>query len=310
MPLTERQLAVRRTGITATDIRAIVGLDPYGRTPHDVYLDKLGRSQRSNSEPEYLELGQDIEPVVVKHLARRRNLYVVNVLPDHMTRVHPKFPTHIATPDAFLAALPEVPGHFEGANSIGQVKVVGGFMAEDWGKSEEGTIPDWCLVQCMWELHVCELETEHVGALIWPQVRSYTVGRDEDLIGSLIEEADRFMLDHVLAKKPPAPDGSEGASRMVRGLFPKPKGPRFKASAQVEELARAYFDSERDAKHANKVHTEAKQMIALACGEAEGIDGDGWRLNYAWREAVDVKPEPYTRAAYRHWDLRAKGGKR
>ena len=44
MGLTEEQLAIRRTGITATDAAKILGLSPYG-CGEDVRLDKMGAGE-------------------------------------------------------------------------------------------------------------------------------------------------------------------------------------------------------------------------------------------------------------------------
>jgi predicted phage-related endonuclease len=298
MGLTLKQLATRRTGVSATDVRAIVGLDPYGKSAHDVWASKCLDADEQE-ESERFELADAIELILVKRLAKARGLTVIRKARSDMTVVHRERPTRLATPDAFFL-------HDDGGplDSIGEVKVVSPFQAEGWGKSET-TIPDWCVVQVAWQMHVVEVPRVHVGALIWPGVRTYTVERDLELEGLLVEEADRFWQDHVLAKKPPPVDGTEGSRRMLARLFPKSNGARFKASPQVEELARDYFDTKKDLTHAEQLHEQAKQLLILAAGETDGIDGDGWRLHHKLRNAYDATPSPYHVEAKRHFDMRA-----
>lgn len=310
MSLTAKQLAIRMTGTTATDARALVGLDPYGRTRHDVWLEKCGLS-KARSEAEWLSLGTEIEPVVIRRLAARRHFETLAIKPDDMTIVHPKLKTHIATPDAFFISedAPKRARKAKDAENIGQVKVVGPFHAEGWGKSESEEVPDWLRVQTQWEMHVTGHHEEHVGALIWPSLRFYTVASDPELEGLLVEECDRFWVDFVLAKKAPTVDGSEGSSRMLKQLFAIESGPIVKASGEAESLARQYFETKRARELAEQEHETAKQLLQLACGGFAGIDGDGWRLRYCTRKERHVTPEPYTVPSCRHWDIRAVKGK-
>lgn len=307
MALTKAQRKVRATGITATDMRAITGLDPYGRGKHDVYIAKvLGEETWEPNEAQ--ELGLAIEPIVVKRVAAARGLRVLRIAPSQMTRVHPSRLSHIATPDAFFVANDSVvpDGHPEHADATGQVKVVSPFHAEGWGKSET-EIPDWCRVQVAWEQHVTEIGVSHVGALIWPAIRTYTIARDLELEGELVEEADRFMVDHVLAKKPPPVDGSEGSARLLKRLHPRSNGATVKASPSAEEHARMYFQTKRELEHAQQMHEMAKQFLQEACADFEELRGDGWRLRLAWREGYQVTPKPYEVPGARRFDMREVG---
>lgn len=293
--LTAAQQAIRRSGITATDVRVLSGLDPHGRTAHDIYASKvLGVDNYETTEEK--ELGDELEPIVIRRLASKKGLRLVPREPDAMTIRHPTIAHHVATPDAFFS------------DSIGQVKVVGLHNAHLWGEDEADGIPDYVLAQCAWEMHVSGSDVEHVGALTGTHVLTFTIVRSrdgiDDLIGALVDEADRFWTDHVLARVPPPIDGSDGSKRLIAARWPRHREGMIKASADVELSARRYFEAKRRRDEAADAVELASQNLKALTGDAEGIDGDGWRLMLRWRGPTSYTVE---KEGYRHFDLRAKG---
>lgn len=299
MPLTQEQMEIRKTGVTATDAVVLSGLAPFSdASPHRVWCEKVGLHVEPLSG-ERLELGHELEPIILRRLAMKRSL----TLHPGGTIRSTACAHHLATPDA--VHFPNGTDH--DAEAVAEAKAVGLRYADSWGAEGE-EIPDHVLAQVQWQMHVLGLEQGYVGALIGTEVRTYPVRLDRDLVGALVEVADRFWTDHVLTKRPPAIDGSGGATEMLRALFPRQKGPMLRAAASVEDAARQYFTLKREAETAEGRFEAAKQALILACGEAEGIIGDGWRLKYAWRDAVEVSPKPYVRPGGRHFDMRATNG--
>jgi predicted phage-related endonuclease len=302
--LTRAQLAFRRTGITATDVVVLAGLPYHGRTVHDVWREKvLGDTKLA--ETEAMSLGNELEPIVLRRAAAKRDLVIVPVAASKMTRAHPTKPTHLATPDAFVARRRRAP-----AEAILQGKVVGFDAARAWGPANDNDdgIPEEVLVQCAWELHVTGLPVDHVGALVGTEVRTYEVRADApaivELIGELEELADAFMRDHVTPRKPPELDGSDGAERMLRALFPKPRGIRRKAGPKTEALAAKYFAAKTALAANERELAELEQHMMLLCSDGEAIVGDGWRLEFKWREPYEVRAKAYTVKGHRHFDMR------
>jgi predicted phage-related endonuclease len=207
--------------------------------------------------------------------------------------------THLATPDAL-----HLPNGTPQA--VAEVKAVGFGFASTWG-DDDTEVPDHVFAQVQWQMHVCALELAYVGALIGTEVRTYVVPLDLDTVGALVETADQFWTDHVKTGKPPTIDGSEGAGRMLRGLFPRQRGPTVKASQDAETAARHYFGAKADVDEATARVEESRQLLMVACGEAEGLVGDGWRLLWKHVDAREVTPKPYTLPASRRFDLRKMG---
>lgn len=298
MSLTQRQLEIRRTGITASDIRVLVGEDPYGRTLHDVWRAKvLGETEPA--ETEYRRLGNELEPIALRIGAAKRNYHILRRDPETLTVRHRERSAHIATPDAFLAE-----SAFHEPSALGEAKVVGFHNGRDWGDEQEEEIPDWCLVQATWQAYVTAIPVVVVMALVGTEVRTYTIRRNENLVGVLVEQADKFLRDYVTPKRAPAVDGSPGSRRMLRALFPSGGGPVVRATDETELLARQFLEAKREFVHDETKLETLRQLLITACGDASGIVGEGWRLKHELRPQREVTPKPYTVQAYRHFDLR------
>jgi predicted phage-related endonuclease len=301
MSLTEAQLAKRRTGVTATDLCALLGVDAYGRTAHDVFLDKMGLPSKFE-ETEAMDLGNALEPLIIPRLAAKVGLCAQRRDPESLTIAHPKHPTHIATPDAFLAS-----HAFTDPEAIGQVKVVGFQQARRWGDHPRDPVPDGVLVQCSWELHVSGMTLDWVGALLGTEVRVYPIRLEDvaDLIGEAIPVADRFWRDHVVTRKPPKLDGSAGSERMIRALYPtSDPGSVKKADERAEAFAARCFRARKVIAEAKEEEAKARQALLALAGSCETMRGDGWRLRCKTVDGYTVKARAYEVPAGRRFDLR------
>jgi predicted phage-related endonuclease len=305
--LSAAQLAMRRTGITATDVVILAsGSDHYGRTVHDVYREKVYGPSNDVAPTEAMRLGDELEPLVLRSTEAKRGLRITGA---GKTIRHAKVKHHLATPDAFARL--DVPRSPPG---LIQAKVVGFHQARAWGEDGTGvdSIPETVFVQVAWELYVSGRRIEYVGALIGTEVRTYVVDADspgvgvDELVEGLRDLVDRFWTDHVKPRRAPDVDGSEGAERMLRAMWPRPKRPAMLAPAAAETLAAKYFRARQIEAKAAAARKVAQQELEALVGPHEGMTGDGWRLTWKHRDAV---PIPATvRRAYRHFDLRAKKG--
>lgn len=302
MPLSPEQIAARRTGLTATDMVILSGVAPFfERTAHDVFAEKIGLDVPP-LKGERFELGHELEPIVIRRTAAKRGLTPV---PGDTMR-HPRTPIFLATPDAF-----HVPDGARRAEAVIEAKAVGLGGASSWGPDESEEIPDHVLVQVAWQMLVCMVPVAFVGALIGTEIRTYRIelGTEvAEMLEALKALAEQFWTDHVVARKPPTIDGSEGSARMVKALFPAVRGPVLRAGPEAEEAARLYFAAQKDMAQAGRELDRAKQILMASCGDCEGIDGDGWRLRLKERPEKVVTPRPYTLPPYRHFDMRTAGG--
>jgi predicted phage-related endonuclease len=294
--LTEAQIKLRKTLISATDVRVLAGLDPYGLTAHDVWASKC--LDTPPFEPtEAMMLGNDIEPVVLKHLARKRGI----VLVPSTTIVHPMIPHHGATPDALAPVSNGAPPEY-GA----EVKVTGFRFAREWDLTdEEEGFPEWVLPQVAWGMHCSGAQRWYIGVIIGTMIGTWVVEWKDvsELVDALVEVADRFYVDHVVTKKPPQLDASDGAARMVRELVGKRNnGVMLRASPEAEAAAKMYFEARRAMKETTEKKQEAVSNMIAMIGEADGVKGDGWRALNRRQEGYHV--DAYDVAEMRKFDLR------
>lgn len=261
--LSAEQQAIRATGIGASEIAAIVGLNPW-RSAHDVWLVKRGLvTEESNMQS---RMGSRVERCVIEE-------YVADT---GATLTFPGTVRH-ATESWMLCT----PDGFDVANRRGlEVKCVGWRSAFHWG-DEEDAIPDYYRPQVEWQLEVLGVEEAHVAAWIGgSDFRIYTVRRNATLAEALVEAGRRFWFDHVLTGEPPAIDGSDGARRMLAEMYPRNTKPLLRATAEHDALADclvrarvAYEDAERSKK-------AAEHALIAAIGEADGIASEMWKATF------------------------------
>lgn len=189
MSLTPEQLALRRTGITATDVPAVLGLSPW-RSPFDVWAEKLGKAPPVE-ENEDMQRGTFLEDGARSWYAHRTGATVA--VPG--TVVHPRDSLIIATPDGVALLDGDVRGL--------ELKMPS--TARGWGEPGTDAVPDYYVPQAAWQLAAMAewTDTVDVFAVLEGKPRLYHVRRDVELEGLLVEEMRRFWRDHVLTGRPP-----------------------------------------------------------------------------------------------------------
>ena len=208
MTLSTEQIALRRQGVTATDVAALSGCHPY-RTSLNVYLDKTGAAP-SFVENERVRWGNLLEPLIRQDYARRHGVDVV----EPGTLTHADVPWAMATPDgvAVLGGLP--------VRGI-EIKTHGVRVASEYGMPGTDQVPGYVLVQAMWNLYVAGLDRWDVVGFWDNQPHDFVIERDDELVGQLVEVAERFLVDHVRPGVPPRPDGSDQFSRYLAERHPR-----------------------------------------------------------------------------------------
>lgn len=308
--LTLDQLALRREGLTASDMVALSGTVPFKkrRTVFDVFLDKVHPDKVKPTEvTEAMELGHEAEPLIVERVARKLKLAVA--YPQRTVR-HAKIDWAMATPDAKVVGAPYVgimsASAYEALGLI-ETKLVGFFVADCWGDNEdiEHGPPDYVYTQVVWQMFVTNLPFCIVGAMIGTEIRTYRVEYDagaREYAETLVEIGAKFRKDHVLTGREPPVDGSEASREMLAALFQKSNGARVQAPLEAEMHARVYFEARKRKAEAEEQMAVAKTMLLDKIRDNECLVGDGWQC--AWREqkAHDVT---YHVDAHRAFDLRA-----
>ena len=200
-------LAGRKKGIGGSDVAAILGFSPY-KSPYQLWLDKTGRSERSESQSESAHFGHLLEDVVAKEYSRRAGVKVQRVtqqlsLPDH--------PWAIGNIDRAIIN-PEISGNVRfkygklTTDQLLECKTASEYLAKLFGEEGSDQVPDYYLTQCLWYLLLSGCQFIDLAVLIGGnKFRMYRIERDEDLIDSIFRQVKAFWFNHVVADVPPDP---------------------------------------------------------------------------------------------------------
>ena len=273
---------LRAQGIGGSEVAAILGLDPR-RDAFAVYTDKLGLVERAAPTGRML-WGKRIERVIA-------DAYSDETSRPHLwcdeTRVHRDRSWQIYSPDAFVVGSSFLPTE--------PVPIIGGLDAKNvawdqatkWGEPGSDLVPDSIALQCQWYCSAAELPWWDVAALFGGNdLRIYRVNRDAEIEAILLEEAERFWRNHVLARVPPAPGSSAATTEALKKMYPRNvEACRFARPEEAELLMRMKAARERaDAADAEK--DAAENAVKLAIGESEGlIHGP---IKVTWKRTADT----------------------
>jgi putative phage-type endonuclease len=287
MSLDASQLAVRRTGITGTDMPAILGLSSF-RTALDVWLDKCGKVPPVETTDD-MERGTYLEDGARRWYAHRTGALRVDVPGTVVSRRNPLI---IATPDGVA--------HFRDGERALEIKMPS--TAHGWGEPGTDAIPEWYLPQVAWQLAALDMQQADVFAVLDGKPRLYHVTRDAELEGLLVEHAERFWRDHVQTGRPPevtARDAAavtrwrrrhEGEELLDFGTL-KPE-----VQAALEEYLRAYAEESAAAERLALWEARAKVALGTAPGvkdlpEELGFHRLDWRAQKgkpAWKAVAET----------------------
>lgn len=163
-------------------------------------------------------------------------------------------------------------------------------QAEDdqWGDPGTSQMPRRYLAQCAgymaltglprWDLHRLRFGYGRLETV------TYTVHRDQELEGVLLQAAERFVRDHLQPQKPPARKDLEDRQMEIARLFPRDSGLMRRADPSEECLLETYREATIEAKRAevrkDLVETTLKERI----GADKGLSGGAGNVSYGYRK--------------------------
>lgn len=270
--LTEAQLEIRRTRIGASEVAALLGVDPH-KTPLDLFTERVCPTPRE-TEP-HQSWGLDVERPILEHWARAQGLRLT--FTGDKTLSNEKAPHLCATPDA-VAILGG--GRF----SVADAKNVQRHNPSrlQWGEPGTGEVPTHYAAQLVVSIGLAEMTRpgafESRGHLVasieGAPPEAWPVDYDPDLFGFLHDKAEKFIRDHVLTGKPPENwERDRSALEYVAARYRKATAPLRPASAEAVALAASLRTMDATVKAATEERDAVKALLLAEIGEAAGIDG-------------------------------------
>ena len=299
MALTPEQIALRRSGIGASEVAAVVGEDPW-TTPLDVCLRKWGSAEQEKPSLA-ARLGNLIEEPICALYAEETG----SALVPCGTLRHPDYPWALATPDraAFVGRPPwqgiDQREQLGGALGLVQAKHASMRDRKLFGALGTDEVPTRFILQCTWEMGVTGMRRDDLPVLFdKADFGIWRVDWNEDLWRSLLELVGRFWRDHVVTGKPPPIDASDSYKDWLYRRHPtferdaKKKGVLTAVvdGCDVDALVKrwALAGSFRDA-----IDLARKQMgneLRALIGNAYGLQG-GWGKVCWQRKHGEAKPD-------------------
>lgn len=186
-------LIERKKGLGASDISAVMGINPY-KTAIDVFIDKTTPSIEY-SESITIRRGKFLEPFVAQ-LFEEATTYSVKKNADENGKEivfrHPIEDFMTATPDYFF---------YKPEETLLEIKTSVGQGAIKWFDG----IPDYILMQLQHQMFVCLKKTAVLCTLINDDFNYIDVERNEELIERMLLTGSIFWHNHVLPNIMPEP---------------------------------------------------------------------------------------------------------
>ena len=263
----EQWLELRRQGIGGSDSAAIVGLDRY-RSAFDVYAEKIGLKPEQ-PDNEAMRQGRDLEQYVAERFmestgkrVRRRNAMLQ----------HPEHPFMLANIDRWVI----------GENAGLECKTT---SVLNRTKFSQGEFPPNYYVQCVHYMAVTGAERWYLAVLVLNKsFHVFTIERDENEIQALIDAEKDFWENHVLKQIPPAPDGTESTSELIKQLFPEAREREEIALYGHEDKIQQYLELDAQVKELTQKRDALKQELQLAMSDAEIGRAQGYVIE--WKNQV------------------------
>jgi len=268
--LSDRQQALRATGLGASEVPTALGLNPF------MAAAELAAVKRGEMEPsvagEAAAWGQRFErPIADEWIARRRAEGHAWAIFTPGTLRHPTCPVLLASPDRIV-----VPdgrrARSEWVKGL-EIKNLSFFRGHEFG-DEADAIPEHILVQVQVQLEVTGLDASGLGAVLGGQrYIERDILRDREMGRMLVEFATKWWADHVVQGLPVPVDGSEASTTYLRRRYPVDSLPPMPATQEAAELVAAVRAAKAALKAAEATETEATNRLRALLGPAAGVEG-------------------------------------
>lgn len=280
--LTPEWYEIRRGGVAASEIAAVLGLSPW-TSPFDLWW--------------YKQTGDDAMP---ENRAMRRGRRYETLVLDDFADAHPELtirhgvfarnrqrPWQMATLDGLAYE-----SGADDAEPVAVVEAKTGAWASEWGEDGTDDIPVHYRCQVLWQMDTLGLNTAYVPVALGDQYREYVVEYDEAEVLILREAGERFVASLVDNRQPDI-DESSSTLRRLKRLHPSVIDGEVEVPAHIVAQYRA-AKRLRDAAEARMRLNESRLRAALGDHHVATVDG----RKVASRSVYDVRERTQTVSAH------------
>ena len=303
----EEWLEYRKKGIGGSDAPIIAGVNPW-KSAVELYMEKTGEIEPQQAG-EKAYWGQKLEALVAEEFQERTGK---KVRKNNNILQHLDHPFIIANIDR------EIVGEKAGL----EIKTTDGRNRPNWIDRDEVTIPDYVNIQVHHYMLVTGYQYWYIAVLIGGNEFHYThLERDEELIELLVQMEKDFWA-RVENQDPPPMDGSDGATELLKTMYPEGKPEKIPLPDTAAELAQRREELRQQEKELEKQRKEAENQLKDLLGENEAgiVKTDDTLYEIKWKNVnsskfdqkklKEDKPEIYeqyiTNSGYRRFEIKQK----
>jgi putative phage-type endonuclease len=268
---------MRKSGVAASDVGAIFGVDP-NRDAFSVVAEKKGDLPPIETT-DRMRVGKAIEPGILA-LYSYRTGYELDYCDQTMR--HPEREWMIYTPDALVR------GERRGVDA----KSISFDQRRNWGPTADD-IPEKIQLQCWYYMAALDYDVWDVAAFMGDGMpRIYTIERDLEAERVMLARCEEFYLRYLKGDEMPPMGASASAAAWLQRAFPTHKRPDLRRATQAEEqMLAAYAGVRADQIELQRERDELENSIKLAIADREGLlwpDG-----KFTWRKTKDREVVDY-----------------
>lgn len=257
MPITEAQRTRRKTKIGASDMAAVLGLDPW-RSAYDVWLEKTA----------------DLEDLKENAAMQAGSLFedgVLNWAGEQLGRklIRNQYRTLEGTP---LASNCDAIVDPEGTPLEAKTTGLFGPVLGEWGEDGSDHVPDRYIIQTHVQMLCTGSKLCHLAAFIGGRgFAMFELHFNHQVADIILEQAQSFW-QRVHEVDPP--DDSKPNLEVLKRIRRRPQ-----TIADIDpDLAASYLDATERLKQAEKEREQAQAALLAAMGDAEGARFGGERI--------------------------------
>lgn len=270
-------LEARRSGIGASDAAVILGVSKW-KSPLQLFAEKAGLADVTETEKDYLKWGHRLEPVIAT--AYEEETGRVTYDPgDYEIARSADAPFMIATLDRLVTgwSTDQHAPPFE-APGVLELKTTSAFRREEW-KDEP---PLAYQIQLQHQLAVTGHLWGSIAVLIGGQAFQWTdIKRSETFIEQLMSAEERFWK-RVQKREPPEPDSSVSTTKILHALYPKEENDAIELPIEAVEWDKDRALAIEIIKTQEDIRRECENRIKAVIGtHAVGMLPSGGR--YTWK---------------------------
>lgn len=244
-------------GYGASEVAACLGLSRW-QAPIQKWMEKTGRAKPAFAgEP--AGWGTKLEPLIRAEYIERHG---VEVRIPKQSEYHPEVSWARATVDGYVYAPDEL---LELVKShLLEVKAPGLRMADDWGDEDERCVPEYYLVQAVWQMWITGMRRVDFAVLLGgQQYFEVTVHHDPQLEADVIEGVTEFKR-LVDTDTPPAADETEAHAKYLRSKI-KNHALVVDAPADLDAMVQRWRDLVQASKRIENDEALLKNQILERC---------------------------------------------